>query len=49
VMNPKEPIVIKGEITTAKSDTDGLLKIEFPNIDQKYYIDIHPIEEKNDL
>ena len=39
-----EPVKIKGGIETTDEDEEHLT-IVFPKIDQKYYIDIHPIEE----
>ena len=43
IVNGKVPIVFKGEIET-QSKPAGNLQIHFPNIDQKYFIDIHPID-----
>jgi len=37
------PITIKGEVVT-EAKPEGNLTIKFPNIKQKYFIDIHPIE-----
>jgi len=43
IVDDKEPITIQGEITT-QDFPDGNLTINFPKINQKYFIDIHPIE-----
>ena len=42
ILELNAPISVKGHITT---DTEEELKIIFPKIDQKYSIDIHPLDE----
>jgi len=43
LVGDNDPIVIKGEILT-EAFPEGNLTIKFPNIKQKYFIDIHPID-----
>ncbi len=43
VPDDKTPVSVQGEITT-QDFPEGNLTIKFPNINQKYFIDIHPID-----